>query len=162
MRELHAAGNSRRMGRAAPSAAKPIDGLFAPINLLSRLEFRTILAFELRDIRKDTAALIPGPVPQGAGFRASGGADGRSIRISGRIRPSRPIHGARGAKVQREPCFRAGWDYSARTVGTAICYPHAQVKGIHLCGGNPAFWATVVPLGKERDRDFYCETGCKV
>jgi hypothetical protein len=27
----------------------------------------------MRDIRKGIAALIPGPAPQGAGFRASGG-----------------------------------------------------------------------------------------
>lgn len=31
------------------------------------------LCCELRDIRKDTAALIPGPVPLGAGFRVFGG-----------------------------------------------------------------------------------------
>jgi hypothetical protein len=29
--------------------------------------------FERRDVREDTAALIPGPVPFGAGFRVSGG-----------------------------------------------------------------------------------------
>jgi hypothetical protein len=33
----------------------------------------TTYVVEMRDIRKDTAALIPGPVPLGAGFRVSGG-----------------------------------------------------------------------------------------